>query len=68
MKVLHVTNQFWPSIGGIEKFTMDLCLQTRPLGVESRVLCLNRVKNDWSPLPKTGEINGIKIRRMPFLM
>ncbi|MFH0955494.1 MAG: glycosyltransferase family 4 protein [Candidatus Micrarchaeota archaeon] len=67
MKVLHVTNQFWPNIGGIEKFTMDLCLKTRPLGVESRVLCLNKGKNDRSSLPKTAEINGIKIRRMPFL-
>lgn len=68
MKVLHVCNQFWPSTGGIEKFTLDLCLQTRPLGVESRVLCLNRGKNNAEPLlPKLGEVNGIWIRRVPFL-
>lgn len=67
MKVLHVTNQFWPNVGGIEKFTMDLCVQTKPLGIESRVLCLNKGKNDRHALPATGEINGIRIRRVPFL-
>ncbi len=67
MKVLHVTNQFWPSVGGIEKFTMDLCLKTRPLGVQSRVLCLNKGKNDSISLPELDEISGIRIRRLPFL-
>lgn len=67
MKVLHVLNQFWPTVGGIEKFTMDLCMHTKPLGVQSRVLCLNKGKNDSKSLPELDEINGIRIRRVPFL-
>jgi alpha-1,3-mannosyltransferase len=67
MRILHVANQFWPNAGGIEKFVMDLCSKTQSLGVESRVLCLDRTKGNAKPLSKSDEINGIKIRRVPFL-
>ncbi len=67
MKVLHICNQFWPSTGGIEKFTLDLCRESKKNGIECEVLCLNRISNSKEILSPRGETGGIPITRVPFL-
>tara|TARA_B100000795_G_scaffold233393_1_gene192102 strand:- start:535 stop:1635 length:1101 start_codon:yes stop_codon:yes gene_type:complete len=43
MKVLHVTSIFFPdSRGGIEEVIRQICLNTKPYGVESRVFTLSK--------------------------
>ncbi|MDO8625074.1 MAG: glycosyltransferase family 4 protein, partial [Candidatus Diapherotrites archaeon] len=67
MKVLHLTNHFWPSTGGIEKFTLDLCRESIKMGIESEVLCLNKANHSSNAMPSNDEIDGIRITRVPFL-
>ena len=67
LRVLHVCQDFYPGIGGIEKFVQDLCRHSRGLGIDARVLCLNRIHGSNVRLPKRDEVEGIPIRRVPFL-
>ncbi|MBU0636030.1 glycosyltransferase [Candidatus Micrarchaeota archaeon] len=67
MKVLHVTNQFWPSIGGIEKIVLDLCKESRKIGIETAVLCLNHLNKSGTTLSASEKFEGIPIIRIPFL-
>ncbi len=67
MKVLHITNHFWPSTGGVEKFILDLCRESMKTGITCEVLCLNRPHHSKEILPPFGEIEGIKITRIPFV-
>jgi alpha-1,3-mannosyltransferase len=67
LRVLHVCQDFYPGIGGIEKFVQDLCRHSRELGIDARVLCLNRIHGSNVRLPKHDEVEGIPIRRVPFL-
>lgn len=67
MKVLHISNHFWPSTGGVEKFILDLCRESGKAGVETEVLCLNSPHHSKEVLPSSGEIDGIRITRVPYL-
>ncbi len=67
MRILHITNQFWPSTGGIEKFVYDLCRESKKNGIECEVLCLNRLHQGGKILSPRGETGGIPITRVPFL-
>ncbi|WP_416652714.1 glycosyltransferase [Candidatus Pseudothioglobus sp. Uisw_086] len=59
MKVLHVTSTFFPdSRGGIEEVIRQICLNTKPYGVESRVFTLS--KNN---LPEVIIQEGLEIFR-----
>lgn len=43
MKVLHVYRTYFPDTqGGLEEVIRQICINTRPQGVESRVFCLSR--------------------------
>jgi alpha-1,3-mannosyltransferase len=66
MKVLHVSHQFYPCIGGTEKYIMDLCLELKKKGIESKVVCLNTCHESKEKLKEKETINGIKISRIPF--
>src|SRR3989344_322904 len=66
MKILHITNHFWPSTGGIEKFVWDLCMESRGLGFECEVLCLNHPHHSSIVLPAHETVEGIRITRVPF--
>lgn len=65
MRILHVYNHFYPSIGGIEKYIEDLCLDLIKLGHRSDVCCLNVLPNSRQKLPKSGKYKGIRIYRLP---
>jgi alpha-1,3-mannosyltransferase len=65
MKILHVTNNFYPCVGGIENFTMNECLHLIKKGHKSDVLCLNRCGSSGKMLPASGVYKGIRIFRLP---
>lgn len=65
--VLHICTDFWPSIGGIENFVLELAIASRDMGMVPRVLCLDRVRHPRGKLPREDEVNGIPVRRIPFL-
>ncbi len=67
MKVLHICNHFWPSKGGIEKFVFDLCRESKKIGVDAEVLCLNKPHHSKEVLPPISEVEGIRVTRVPFL-
>ncbi len=69
MKIAHVVRQFLPMIGGLEEAVANLARkQMVQHGIEARVLTLNRLFNDRrSRLPKESCIDGISVRRIPFI-
>jgi len=66
MKILHVTNHFYPCVGGIEKNVLDLCEQLIKRGHVSDVMCLNRC-SDGRKLAPRGKHGKIRIFRVPFI-
>jgi len=67
MKILHVYNHFYPSVGGIERYIEDLCLELIKRGHKSDVCCLDKDPITGRKLSKTEKYKGITIRRMPFI-
>src|SRR5205085_2526687 len=67
MKVLHVVADFWPHLGGIEKFVLDLARHSREIGIAPTVMTLNRRDGDEPPLPSQDQVDGIPIRRLATL-
>lgn len=66
MRILHVVRQFHPSIGGVERFTLDLCRYTLRQGHECGVVTLNRDFSSGAVYPAYEEYDGIPIWRVPF--
>lgn len=66
MHVLHIVRQYYPSIGGLENFVIDLISAQNKLGISSEVLTLNRQFHggDGALLPARDSHNGIPIRRI----
>ncbi len=62
MKILHVCNHFYPNVGGIETYVMELSKNLIKLGHTSDVLCLD-TEYAGQRLPKEEIINGIKVMR-----
>jgi alpha-1,3-mannosyltransferase len=62
MKVLHVAPSFWPHIGGVEKYILEMARESRAAGLEPSVLTLL----DKPGLPRRGEVDGIPVRRVRF--
>lgn len=67
MKILHICPSFWPNIGGVERFILDLVTRTREAGAEVSVVTLNAGGDSGTRLPVHDSIDGIPIRRLPFL-
>jgi alpha-1,3-mannosyltransferase len=65
--VLHITTDFVPGTGGLERFVRDLAVHSRSAGIDPSVLCLNRIAGDAKRLPARDEIDGIPVRRLAFL-
>ncbi len=51
-RVLHVSRNFHPHAGGTEQFIASLARHTRPLGIESSVLCTDRHPSGDAPPPE----------------
>ena len=67
MNVLHVCFDFWPNIGGVERFVLDLARHSRLAGIDARVLCMNRVLQHQGRLPARDVVSGVPVRRVPFV-
>ena len=62
MRVLHVTQTYYPDTrGGIEEVIRQISLNTKELGVETRVFTLSK-----NPAQAIIEIDGIKVYRVPL--
>ncbi|MBO1361732.1 glycosyltransferase family 4 protein [Acetobacter sacchari] len=67
MKIVHVVRQFSPSVGGLEDSVRQLAaLQRRELGLDTRVVTLNRVFNRPGVLADEDEVDGVPVRRVPW--
>jgi alpha-1,3-mannosyltransferase len=67
LKVLHITTDFLPGSGGMERFIRDLVIHSRTIGIDASVLALNKIAGDDGTLLPLETIDGITIRRVPFL-
>ena len=64
MRVLHVTQTYYPdSRGGIEEVVRQIALNTKKLGIETRVFSLSN-----KSIPTIIEIDGIKVYRGPLTL
>lgn len=65
--VLHICTDFAPSTGGIERFVLELATRSRDIGLETSVLCLDRVRAVPGRLPRHERIGVLPVTRVPFL-
>lgn len=66
MKIAHITNRFYPCIGGIETFTLDLCKELSRNKIECKIICLDKCANSGQKLEPYAKLNDIEIVRIPF--
>lgn len=67
MKIIHVVRQFSPSVGGLETSVLNLARAQRGrLGIDARVVTMNRVFGHPEILPPQDVVAGIPIRRLPW--
>ncbi|MCL4459368.1 MAG: glycosyltransferase family 4 protein [Chloroflexi bacterium] len=66
MRILHIVRQFYPCVGGIEKFTLDLCRGLVARGHNSDVVTLNRDFGSGAVLSSYECFEGINIYRIPY--
>jgi len=64
MKIIHVTPGFYPTMGGIQKYVEDLCLNLIRLGHQSDVITYERHTITGEKLKKHEKYNGINIYRI----
>ena len=67
MKIIHIVRQFYPCIGGVENFVLNLARQQIESGHEVSVVTLNRNFVDGTVLDDKEVVDGIKINRIPFM-
>ncbi len=67
MKVLHVSNGFWPCVGGIERVSLDSCIALKKIGVNTSALAFNGCHDSKKIFPSTEKIHGIEIERVPVI-
>lgn len=67
LKVLHVVRQFYPVIGGLENYVLNLAVNQISQGYSVRVITLNR-DFPYNKILKPYEVHpsGIEIIRIPF--
>ncbi len=66
MKILQVTRQFYPSIGGIQNVVYGLAKTILDLGIDVKVVTLNLIFNTGELVESESFHNGIKIYRIPY--
>ena len=66
MKVLHVARQFYPCIGGVENFVLNLAKHQNIMGHDVSVLTLNRSFADGNIIAGPNIYEGIRITRIPY--
>lgn len=67
LKILHLCRQYWPSVGGVERFVSDLAGRTAARGYQVEIATLNRLWHTPGGLAATEVVNGIRVHRLPFI-
>jgi len=67
MKILHVSRQYHPGIGGLESFTRNLCEEQARAGHAVTMVTLDRIfDGDGRALPAREVIAGVEVIRLSF--
>src|SRR5215212_686217 len=66
LRVLHVSKRFWPEVGGVERYVLDLARAQVEGGHEARVLTINRdpLLGGTARFPRVERHEGIDIVRV----
>jgi len=65
---VHVVRQFYPVVGGLERFVVSLAKEQRKLGIDAEIVTLNRVRTTpREALPRNDVVEGVPVRRIGFL-
>jgi alpha-1,3-mannosyltransferase len=67
MRILHICRQYYPSVGGVERFVSELTARLALLGNEVEIATLNRVWYAHERLPALEMVKGIPVHRVPFI-
>jgi alpha-1,3-mannosyltransferase len=67
IKVLQVTRQFFPTVGGIQNMVLHLCQHLTSQGYKCDVLTLNRRFDTGEKLPAFERFEWGEIHRIPFI-
>ncbi len=67
MKIVHVSRQFSPSVGGLETVVEQLAMQQSRRGHEVTVVTLDRVFGRHDRLAPSKAMNSFRVVRIPFL-
>lgn len=67
MKIVHVTNHFYPCIGGIERVALDICNALIEKGHSVKIVTLNKCANTEKKLKAKENFGKIQIERIPFI-
>lgn len=67
MKILHVCRQYYPSVGGVERFVADLALRLAARGHTVEIGTLNRLWHERGNLAAHEVVNGIPVHRFQFV-
>jgi alpha-1,3-mannosyltransferase len=66
-KILHVTTDYLPGTGGLERFVHELARHSRDAGLDASVLAMNRIAGRRDRLPAVDTIDGVPVTRVGFL-
>ncbi|WP_268799390.1 glycosyltransferase family 4 protein [Pseudomonas huanghezhanensis] len=66
MKIVHIVRQFYPSVGGLEDYVLNLAKEQRSAGHEVVVMTLNSDFQTGKQLVEHEEHQGIKVLRLPW--
>lgn len=68
LEIVHIVRQYAPRIGGLESFVAKLAAEQRKTYRRVRVVTCDRIFTDPETLlPATETIDGIEVRRLPYL-
>jgi alpha-1,3-mannosyltransferase len=67
MNLLHLCRQYWPSVGGVERFMAELSARLSARGHTVEVATLNRLWGRPERLPPFEIVAGIPVHRFPFI-
>jgi alpha-1,3-mannosyltransferase len=66
MRIVHVSRQYAPGIGGLESYVHCLAQEQLKAGHEVRVVTLDRIFGLQSRLPSAEHIEGVAVTRVPW--
>ncbi|MFA5147912.1 MAG: glycosyltransferase [Candidatus Omnitrophota bacterium] len=66
MNILHIVRQFYPCVGGVEKYVLCLAREQLKIGNKVSVLTLNKNFCNNETLTEEETYEGINIKRIPF--